>query len=323
MKNMILSVLVLGLWGCSENVRYYTNPLEPEIADPAVLKDGDVYYIYGTTAHEKGYETWKSADLVNWEYCGFVFEENETTWGQMEFWAPEVIKKDGEYYLFYSARNQYTNKRICVAKSNRPVGPFKDVAAPLFESYKAVIDAHPFIDDDGQAYLYYVLDMSDNKISEIYVVRLSDDMVSVVGERVHCIKPSQKWEGTVWNEAPYVIKNKGKYYLFYSANCFLDKHYQVGYAVADNPMGPWEKYEDNPILRASDDVSGSGHNSVVSSPDGSELFIVYHTHWKIDNSFRRGVSIDRMRFVEQNDETVIKIDGPSTGEVLYPSNRRK
>jgi beta-xylosidase len=80
-------------------------------------------------------------------------------------------------------------------------------------------------------------------------------------------------------EGPTVVKMKGKYYLFYSANHFKNIDYAVGYAVADSPMGPWVKYEGNPIIhRSVVGENGSGHGDLFEGTDG-QLYYVYHIHF--------------------------------------------
>ena len=59
---------------------------------------------------------------------------------------------------------------------------------------------------------------------------------------------------------------KGKYYLFYSANHFMSRDYAVGYAVADSPLGPWHKPANNPIIhRSTVGENGSGHGRKVGA----------------------------------------------------------
>ena len=96
----------------------------------------------------------------------------------------------------------------------------------------------------------------------------------------------------------------------YSANCYATKDYSVGYAVSDNPLGPFKKYKKNPILKSKCmKISGPGHNCVTKSPDGSKLFIVYHTH--VDpkaGGGNRQLCIDRMDFRKDGS---IHIKGPT------------
>ena len=71
-----------------------------------------------------------------------------------------------------------------------------------------------------------------------------------------------------WSEGgttfPLVIDGKIKYGMTYSCNCYEDSDYAVGIAFADNPMGPFKKYELNPIIKAIDGgVCSTGHGSLV------------------------------------------------------------
>jgi GH43 family beta-xylosidase len=105
--------------------------------------------------------------------------------------------------------------------------------------------------------------------------------------------------------------------MTYSANGFNTHEYCVGYAIADNPFGPWTKAQENPILKANMEigVSGPGHNSFAYSPDGMELFVIYHAHTFPDNpSGDRAVYIDRVTF---KDGKMI-VNGPTKSPQPYP-----
>ncbi|MFI5663539.1 family 43 glycosylhydrolase [Streptomyces sp. NPDC051684] len=94
-------------------------------------------------------------------------------------------------------------------------------------------------------------------------------------------KKDRRWEegSTAWRHT-YVHAGERRtvYYLTYSANNFENQYYGVGYAVADHPLGPWRKYRENPVLSQNPDVVmySTGHGSLTSSPDGSELYYVHH-----------------------------------------------
>ncbi|HKY56247.1 MAG TPA: family 43 glycosylhydrolase, partial [Anaerolineales bacterium] len=96
------------------------------------------------------------------------------------------------------------------------------------------------------------------------------------------------------------------------------REYSVGYAVAESPIGPFSKAAHNPILSSlNDEISGPGHNSVTTSPDGSELFIVYHIHTDPKNpGSNRQVCIDRMGFREDGS---LYITGPTNTPQEIPS----
>jgi beta-xylosidase len=184
----------------------YVNPLPINVADPFVIRDHDLYWLYGTSARD-GFLCWSSPDLVNWTERGHAIQRTPESWGRHMFWAPCVIEHGGTFYMYYSALGRVAGKdqlRICVARSDKPGGPFMDVKAPILEIGKNVIDAHVFIDDDGASYLYYALDYSENIVrdpfddknknqSHIYVVRLKSDLISIDGEPTFCIKPDQKY----------------------------------------------------------------------------------------------------------------------------------
>ena len=319
----------------------YQNPLKiNNIGDPFVLKASDgKYYCYATSAYD-GYLVWISEDLVNWESKGHAYRTDYTSWAGSDFWAPEVYEHNGRYIMFYSARWQENGSlRIGTAVSSSPLGPFTDTKnEPMFDFGYAAIDANVLIDGDKN-YLFYSRDCSENIIdgrpeSHIYGVELSDDLLSIKGEPVLLLKPDQDWEfksgGYLWNEAPFSFAHNGKYYLMYSANFYGDMTYSVGYATASSPLGVYVKSEENPILesvpkpaKADEDdialaeISGPGHNCVTTSPDGSEFFVVYHTHM---DAFIAGgdrqVCIDRMTFDEDGS---IHINGPTMSPQPFPS----
>src|SRR5690606_37126337 len=136
-------------------------------------------------------------------------------------WAPEVVKHNGFYYMVYSAAGGSDGyKRICVARSASPLGPFADIAAPLFDDGQGWIDGHIFFDTDGQIYLYCTQALSDPPDDESFthVSKLNNTLTGLTTGLTLCLSPSANWEGgaTKWNEAPFIVKHNGYYYLLYS-----------------------------------------------------------------------------------------------------------
>jgi GH43 family beta-xylosidase len=301
----------------------YKNPLPiKNIGDPFVLRAMDgMYYCYATSAPD-GFKAWTSEDLVHWIEIGYVYQRKVDSWGESDFWAPEVVFSNGKYFMHYSARwSKNQSLRIGVAIADSPQGPFQDAFnRPMFDFGYAAIDGHVFFDQDGRSYFYYARDCSENILdgrheSHLYVAELNDDLVSFKNEPILIAKPEQEWElrsGTEWrwNEGPFVLKRDGNYYLMYSANCYASRDYAVGYAVANSPVGPFLKAAHNPILFSSvPEISGPGHNSVIASKNGKELFIVYHIHTDPNQpSGDRQVCIDRINFDENG---FLHVYGPS------------
>ena len=309
----------------------YRNPLPiKNIGDPFVLRAQDgKYYCYATSAPD-GIKAWTSDDLIHWTGIGYVYKRREESWGVADFWAPEVVFYDGKYLMHYSARwGKNESLRIGVAMADNPKGPFWDVFNhPMFDFGYAAIDGHVFLDEDGRKYFYYSRDCSENILdghheSHLYVAELEDDLVSFKSEPRLITQPEQEWElrsGNEWrwNEGPFVLKNNGKYYLMYSANFYASRDYSVGYAISESPIGPFIKADHNPILFSPNEkISGPGHNSVTVSPDGKDLFIVYHIHTDPQKpSGDRQVCIDRMGF--RKDGTLYVL-GPTNSPQTAPS----
>lgn len=305
------------------------------MADPGILKDDDGTYYLVVTG--RGINTFKSKDLVNWEYCGKIFTGDGIRWAKKkgDFWAPEMIKHNGRYYLHYSADDVNGIKRIGLAVSDSPTGPFTDVDDKPFFSHapeKGSIDSHIFKDTDGKMYFYYSNAMSTNvvdgiKRSEVWGAPLKDDLSGLESDPVMLIYPQQDWEHlpgrtSFWNEGNTIVRHGDKYYMLYSANSYATERYAVGYAVADSPLGPYVKYSGNPIMKAvPGKVSGPGHQCVIESPDGKELFCVYHSHYNLDQPGGvRMINIDRLGFYLDG---IMYIDGPTYDGQPYPSGADK
>lgn len=325
---------------------FYRNDGTVKAADPSVITVGDTFYMYATNAEadmDCSYiRGWKSKNLTDWTLIGNVFTPARTAWAVNTLWAPEVIEKSGKYYMYYSGFDILKNRLgIGLAVSDSPEGPFKEIEGEFggktytkeecpFDFGYAVIDPSPFIDDNGDVYLYFSQDQKD-KVSSIYGCKLQSDMVSVEKGSVTAeplVYPSQKWEGinsvNKWNEAPFMVKHGGKYMLFYSANYYQKNNYSVGVAISDNPLKNFEKPESNPILAVNADwtwVSGTGHCSVFPSPDKKELFMAYHCHVDTANGgSQRKIAFDRLVFDENGNPVV---NGPSVTPQLLPSGSGK
>ncbi len=342
----------------------YKNPLPVALADPYVLYEkGEGYYMYGTGGGaENGFAAYSSKDLINWKNEGQVYYgNNENAWGTGDYWAPEVYKRQGKYYMFYSAQwknnptNELENFRIGVAVADKPAGPFIDLSkAPVFDPGYPVIDADVLFDERGKAYLYYsrccykhavnseVADWAKkkgwyNNIEEswVYGVELKPDFSGTVGEPELLLRPptsmkdkQAEWESRSvtshevnrrWTEGSVSFKNGSIYYLMYSANYFGGKNYAVGYATSSNPLGPYKKAANNPVLQKNTatggTVTGTGHNSITYSPDHKEMFCVYHGRTTATGD-ERVVFIDRMKILKNGELIVL---GPTTTAQHVPS----
>ncbi|MEO2078238.1 MAG: glycoside hydrolase family 43 protein [Bacillus sp. (in: firmicutes)] len=324
---MVILLIGIGVWYLmnKEETITYKNPVGgiTNIGDPFVLKDGNNYYMYATSEASVGFKVWQSSNLVDWKENGFAYHvaKQPNQWAVGDFWAPEVIKHNDQYYMTYSARDNEGHLQISIAMSKNPLGPFKDISTKIVNQKGSFIDGHILM-DNGTPYLYYVKDCSENiingvHVSQIFVQKMSVDFTKLLGTPKLLTEPDQKWERTSgdyqWNEGPFVLKHNKKYYLMYSSNYYASPDYSIGYAVADSPMGPFKKAEENPIVKKdiTHGISGPGHNSVTVGPNGKTLYIVYHTHTNPQiPSGDRQMNIDRLYF----ENGKLKVDGPTYTE---------
>lgn len=288
-----------------------------KIGDPQIILFEGKYYCYATSSdhYSNGFCVWVSDDLVNWSEPILCFEAIKY-WGESHFWAPEVIYHNGKFVMHYTARSsELSSLRIGVAVSDSPVGPFVDVHnKPMFDFGYAAIDGSVLISEEGN-FLYYSRDCSENiiddvHVSEIYCVRLNDDLTEVVGEAELMTSPVEKFElksyskehPFLWNEGPFVIYRNGEYIMNYSANCYATNDYAICVATAKHPLGPWVKSKNNPVLSCHEDLFGSGHNAIFKGKD-NELYTSFHIQTDPKHpSGDRTVVIGKVKFDIKNNE---------------------
>ena len=277
------------------------------LGDPFILLHNDIYYAYGTNADE-GIEVYTSPDLATWEKQSKLALHKDDTWADRWFWAPEVYLVNGKFYMYFSA-----DEHISVAVADAPEGPFRQTEKkPMLEGEKS-IDNSLFIDEDGKPYLYF--DRFNDGLN-IWVAELEDDLQTLKENTLtKCIHVSQTWE-EVWprvNEGPYVLKHKGIYYMTYSANSYESPFYGIGYATADSPMGPWTKYDKNPIYQKPDTLVGIGHGALFTDKAG-KLRITFHAHHNQQHTHPRNMNIADVTFTE-DEKPIMQI----TGKIVRPT----
>ena len=248
-----------------------------DFPDPMVIRAGDVYYAYGTQTpwEEHGiFPVLRSTDLRHWTYVADALP-GRPAWARGDVWAPSVLEHGGTYYLYYSATKLDGDPDHClaVATASSPTGPFQD-RGPIACGDGAVhgyIDAMPLVDETG-AYLYFSVDYPYHSIS---MLPLTPDLLHAAGPRVELLGVTQPWEhGAEYTtvEGPFVIREQGLYYLFYSGNDW--KHdYAMGFATGPTAAGPFTKSNANPVLSGGLD-HGPGGGSLFRA-DGRWM-LAYH-----------------------------------------------
>ncbi|MCH4018918.1 MAG: glycoside hydrolase family 43 protein [Prevotella sp.] len=324
-----LALCAIVAFGKSSCVRYYSNPLRTDdrkaigVGDPYVYRYKGTYYLTGTAAipDGQGFPCYTSRDLVTWTYRGDLYKKPDRHIGSSAFWAPEVKYYRHKFYMTYSCYVPERHQALtCLAVSDTPDGPFKDLHTPWFDFGYSAIDTDIFIDSDGTPYVYFSRNETVNHVGmgTLYAVRMKRDLSGPDGKPVYISTASQQWEKVNWdrnrcNEGPFVFKRRNKYYMTYSANDTGYGHYGIGVAVADHPLGPWVKDAHNPLMTTDLDkgISSPGHNSIVRAPDG-DLYIVYHRHADAfckKPNWDRVVCMDRLYFDRKGR---LRTDGPTS-----------
>lgn len=239
-------------------------------ADPDIMVADGRYWIYPTGGD--GLFAWSSADMKRWRKGPAVLRQRDIGWIGEDgapvhyLWAPDMVAANGRYYFYYSVGPQNpTPSRIGVATCATPAGPCEDSGRPLVtggDGFEA-IDPAVFIDPaSGVAYLY--AGGSAGRTLRLCVLR--PDMITIEREVPVATPPH-------FTEGAFMHVREGVYYLSYSTGQWNHANYQVHYATASSPTGPW--HYRGPILQSEGRWKGPGHHSFLQHPDG-RWYIVYH-----------------------------------------------
>ncbi|WP_010243043.1 family 43 glycosylhydrolase [Acetivibrio cellulolyticus] len=285
------------------------NPVVQTIytADPAPMVHEGICYLY--TTHDEDtvvnnfytmneWRCYSSKDMVNWTDHGSPLAYNTFSWAQGDAWAGQVVYRDGKFYFYVpmTRKNAGGARVIGVAVSDSPTGPFKDaIGKPLITNNGAQdIDPTVFIDDNGQAYLYW-------GNSELYYVKLNEDMISYSGS---VVKVSPK--PTNFVEGPWFYKRNNLYYMVYAGMGSAGE--DIRYATSTSPTGPWNF---KGVIMPSQN-SYTNHPGVIDYEGNSYMF--YHTgNLQGGGSYHRSVGLEQFNYSSDGSIPSIPItkSGPS------------
>jgi xylan 1,4-beta-xylosidase len=256
------------------------NPvLAGDFPDPSVTKVGNTYWATATSSNwGPTFPLLKSTDLQHWALVGHVFPGERPAWADYYFWAPEISHDaNGKTYVFYTAHQRGGNLAVGVASADRPEGPYRD-HGPLVGQPDGSIDGFPMTDEKGQPYLIWKEDgNSVQKPTPIWAQRLSADRTKLVGEKKELFRNTAPWEGNLV-EGPGVVRHGGYFYMFYAANgcCGAQCTYAIGVARAKTLLGPWEKYNRNPILTKQANWTCPGHGTPIER--NGRWYMLHHAY---------------------------------------------
>ena len=307
MKNIIiiLSLLVLitscktaevkSTAGKTETVKL-NNPIitDQYTGDPAALVYKDKVYLYA--GHDEAsndfnfykmneWVVYSSSDMKNWEPHPVPLKVTDFKWAANDAWASQVIERNGKFYWYVTvSHGTVPGKAIGIAVSDSPTGPFKDVLGKALITNDMTkftdiswddIDPTVYIDNDGQAYLFW-------GNTACHYAKLKDNMIELDGPIQHIDLPN-------YTEAPWIHKHEDWYYLSYAYQ-FPEK---IAYAMSKSITGPWE-YKG--ILNELAGNSNTNHQSIIDFKGQS--YFIYHNGaiQPHGGSFRRSVCVDKLYY---------------------------
>ncbi|MBD8960416.1 MAG: hypothetical protein EGQ82_08150, partial [Clostridiales bacterium] len=295
-----------------------------QFTDPEVFFADGRYYFYGTqsSTQNSGIKCYSTTDFRIFKDEGFVLTRGNA-FGDGVFKAANIVEYDGDYYLFYMARSEALSTSVTAyATAASPTGPFKNEAMQPLTNERDLIGGQPFVDADGQTYLIYTRTTGANRLCGAKLT-LADGKAAVdLSTETLLLSPTEPWENAraAVVECGYIVRHGDLYYLLYSGGNY-NSAYGMGYATAKSPLGPYTKYEKNPILVSNDQAFGVGAATVFPSPDGSEHFIAYLRSFSPTVTRPLCTCIDRIKFVPNPDGGAdrLTVYGPTVTPQTLPS----
>lgn len=272
------------------------------LADPSPLVTAERVYLYCSNDDESPLEgsyaipnvvCVSSSDMKNWTDHGSAFRATEVTDWAKKTWAPAAIERDGKYYVYFG--NGGAN--IGVVVGDHPTGPFKDpLGGPLITHGTPgvqpaknmwLFDPGVFIDDDGQAYIYFGGNGDDN----VRAARLREDMIHLDGEVIKLSAPN-------FFEAAWVWKHRGKYYFSYSTT--PKARMRIDYMTGDNPL----EFEYAGIIGEQPPTNFGDNNHAAEFEFKGRWFHCYHNRVVakeagIPTGFRRNIAVEEFRYDDE------------------------
>lgn len=268
-------------------------------ADPAPVVFGDTLYLY--TTHDEDvtvnnfytmndWRLYSTKDMVNWTDHGSPASFRTFSWGRDSAWAAQAIERDGKYFLYVPLNNN-SGSRIGVAVADNPVGPFKDpLGKHLAQGATSNIDPTVFIDDDGQAYMYW-------GNATLQYVRLNKDMISYSGA-------IQTAALSGFTEGPWLYKRGSIYYMVYAA--LGSGSEKISYATSNRPTGPWTYKGD--IMDAG--RTYTNHPGIVEYK-GRNYFFYHDSSLPGGNNYKRSVRVQEFTYGNDGSIPKLSMTGPA------------
>lgn len=269
------------------------------LRDPFILLDNGVYYLYGTGNTENGWENTVWDCYINdsgkldgqWKRTEKpIYEKPEKA--LKKFWAPEVHKYKGAYYMlctYFSSETQ--RKGSTILKSSSPTGPFVEIS----DGYVTprgwdCIDATLYVDGEGQPWLVFVREWvcTEDNVGRMAAAKLSDDLSRLISEPIELFRAdSPSWSNQVVTDGCFMYTTQSKELLMLWSNFTDDEKYVIGIAKSDNGKidGSWIHQDELLFSEDKGDGYDGGHGMIFTAIEGQK-YLCLHSPNKHCDKFR-------------------------------------
>ncbi|MDR3329423.1 MAG: glycoside hydrolase family 43 protein [Prevotellaceae bacterium] len=311
--------------------REYQNPiLSGFYPDPSICRKGNDYYlVVSSFSYYPGIPIFHSADLVSWVQIGNVLNRPS----QLNL---DGIRLSGGVYapaIVYNPHNDtFYIINTCVDGIGNFVVKTKDPmqnnwSEPVVLPKVGGIDPSLFFDDDGAGYIVHNNAPQGEPEWEghraIWIHRYDVNADTTFGTpQVIVDGGTDKAKHPVWIEAPHLYKINGYYYLMCAEGGTSIDHSEVIFR-ADNVMGPYIPWKNNPILTQRDlpndrpnPVTCAGHADLVQTPEGDWYAMFLACRPYEDNYFNTGRETFLLPVVWKNEYPIILPKGETVPYVV-------
>ena len=255
------------------------------LRDPFVILEGDAYYAYGTGVvggwDNSTYDCYKSTDGLCGEWKKISLEYEIPRDATKQFWAPEVHKYKGQFYLFASYYSSANCHRGCaIWRSSSPEGPFVEITGGhITPSDWDAIDGTLYVDELGDPWMFFVHEWTSmpDKVGRMAVARLSDDLTHFVSEPKDIFGAKDpKWANSGCTDGPFMYKTKdGQLLMLWST--FLGRDYCVAIARSKSGRADGEWCHDEKLLFSKEMNEGTdgGHGMLFRDSNGTAYLAIH------------------------------------------------
>lgn len=284
--------------------------------DPVIVKEGSVYWRLCTGA---GITVSASSNLCHWELKGKALK-TAPEWTQkavprekersIDFWAPEVVRRGGEWRMYYSVsafgkRTSAIGMASCLSIAEGVEKGFEDRGIVISSkegdektrrggyTYNC-IDPAVFVDEDGKDNLLF-----GSFWDGLFILPLDESGKVIEGAKPRLAASRRTVPNAI--EGGYVYRHDKMYYLFASHDYCCrgcDSSYHIVVGRSERALGPYYDMDGVPMTEGGGTTimdgeryerwAGTGHNSVFFDTDGAE-YLVFHAYDRQDKGRSKGL----------------------------------